>query len=136
MELTEIYKKINDSNIKVFSYNIPETKAATLEIEKTYGIFINYNEIENSNEEFMVLAHEYGHCKSGSTHKLGSKYELISRHEYRANRKAVLEFLPIELLKDAIKNGCKLSYEFAEYLNLPEKFILLALKHYKAMNVI
>lgn len=136
MEITEIYKKINDSNIKVFSYNIPQTKAATLEIEKTYGIFINYNEIEDSDDEFMVLAHEYGHCKSGATHKLNSKFELISRHEYRANRKSVLDFLPIELLKDAIKNGCKLPYEFAEYLNLPEKFIIMAIGHYQCMGQI
>ena len=136
MNLTEVYKKISDANIKLFSYDIPGIKAASIEINKEYGIFINYKKIDNSEEEFMIATHEYGHCASGATHKLCSPYDLICRHEYRADRRSVIEFLPIELLKKAIDAGCTYAYEFAEYLDMPEEFIRLAFKHYKAMNLI
>lgn len=134
MELTEVYQKISNLDIKVFSYNIPETKAATIEVKKKYGIFLNYKEINSSHEEFMVLTHEYGHCKSGATHKLNSKYDIIERHEYRANKQAILTFLPFCKLKKVIAEGITETYAIAEKLDLPEQFVIMAINHYKHMG--
>ena len=67
---------------------------------------------------------------------LYSSFDVISRHEYRADRKSVLDFLPIEKIKEAIKSGCHTTYEFAEYLDVPEQFIIKAFEHYNAMNLI
>ena len=136
MNLNEVYKKIYDANIKLLSYNIPQIKAATIEINKKYGIFLNYNEIKDSDDEFLVLVHEYGHCVTGSTHPPHSPLDIISKHEYRADRKAVLDFLPIEKIKSAIKSGCRSAYEFSEYLDVPEQFVIKAFQHYTAMDLI
>lgn len=136
MDINDVYRKIHDNKIKLFSYEIPDVKAVTIELNKRYGIFVDYDKINNADDEFMVLSHEYGHCATGSTHKVNSKYDLICKHEYRANRRAILDFLPIDLLKQAIKYGCRLKHEFAEYLDLPEEFIVRALEHYKHMNLI
>lgn len=136
LNLTEVYKKISDANIELFSYDIPQIKAATIEINKKYGIFLNYNEIEDADDEFLVLAHEYGHCASGATHKITSKFETISRHEYRADRKSIIDFLPIEKIQQAIRYGCQTKYEFATFLGVPEDFVIKAFKHYTAMNLI
>lgn len=136
MDINAVYNKIKNNNILLFSQHMPGIKAATIEIDNNFGIFINYDDIENSDEEFCVVAHEYGHCVSGSTHKLNSKYDLVCRHEYRADRRAILDFLPIEQIKQAIKHGCKYKYEFAEFLNVPEQFIDRAFEHYKAMELI
>lgn len=97
---------------------------------------MNPSEIKNYDEEFCVLAHEYGHCASGSTHKLYSPLDLIERHEYRADRQSVLEFLPVEMIKKALNKGCIHTHEFAEYLDMPEEFVRLAFKHYRAMELI
>lgn len=136
LNINEVYKRISDAGIKLFSYNIPNTKAATIETGNKYGIFMNYNEIKDSDEEFCVAAHEYGHCKSGTTHKLNSDFDIIERHEYRADRQSILEFLPIEMIQKALNKGCIHTYEFAEYLGMPEDFVRLAFKHYKAMELI
>ena len=136
LNLTEVYKKISDANIELFSYDIPLIKAATIEINKKYGIFLNYNEIKDSDDEFLVLTHEYGHCTSGTTHKITSKFETIRRQEYRADRKSIIDFLPIDKLKQAIQHGCQTKYEFATFLGVPEDFVIKAFKHYKAMNLI
>lgn len=136
MDAQSIYERIDDNGIKLFFCDIPETKAATIEINKKYGIFINQNLIRNSDEEFIVAAHEYGHCMSGTTHKLNGKFDLISKYEYKADRKAILEFLPISDLRQAINYGCCEAYEFAEYLGMPEEFVVKAIEHYKAMELI
>ena len=136
MNIDKVYKKIQDNNIKVFPCDLKDIKSVSIETNNKYGIFINYNEIENPDDEFIVTTHEYGHCMTGSTHPLYSPFDIISRHEYRANRRAILDFLPIEKIKEAINYGCKTPYEFSEYLEIPEAFVINAFEHYNAMNLI
>lgn len=73
---------------------------------------------------------------SGTTHKLSGKFDLICKCEYKADRKAILEFLPIDDSQKAIEDGCCAAYEFAEYLDIPEDFVTKAVEHYKVMELI
>ena len=135
--LNKVYSKIDDENIKIFNHNIPfKSKAVTIESDDKYGIFVDYDRIDSTDEEFIIMAHEYGHCKSGATHKIGSKYDIIERHEYRADRKSILAFLPVKKLKEAFLRGLTKTYEIAEYLDLPEEFVDKAIEHYKCMDII
>lgn len=136
MNIDKVYEKIQNNNIEIIHFGLPNIKSVSVEVNGKYGIFINHKEIINSDEEFCVAAHEYGHCVTGSTHPLYSPFDIISRHEYKADRKAVLDFLPIERIKNAIECGCKTPYEFAEYLDVPEQFVMKAFQHYNAMELI
>lgn len=136
MNIDKVYQRIQDKNIEVLHFGLPNIKSVSVETGGKYGIFINHKEIENSDEEFCVLAHEYGHCMTGSTHPPYSPVDIISKHEYKADRKAVLDFLPIDRIKSAIKDGCNTIYELSEYLDLPEQFVIKAFQHYVAMELI
>lgn len=136
MNTEVVYQKIQDNNIKVFNYGLTGIKSVCIEVDNNYGIFINYDEIKNSDEEFLIITHEYGHCMTGSTHPPYSPLDIIVKHEYKADRRAVLDFLPIDKIKCAIKSGCRTVYEFSEYLDLPEEFIIKAFNHYSAMGLI
>ena len=136
VDLNKVYDRINNDKIKVFPFGIDGIKAVTIETNDKHGIFINKKEIKDSDEEFCVLTHEYGHCATGSTHKLYSPFDLICRHEYRADRKAILEFLPVSEIKRAIENGSQTVYEIAEFLDMPEDFVSKAIRHYKCMGMI
>lgn len=135
MNLDKVYEIIQENNINIFHFGLPNIKSVSIETDDKYGIFINHKEIENSNEEFIVATHEYGHCMTGSTHPLYSPLDIISKHEYMADRKAVLDFLPIDRIKSAIKDGCRSAYEFSEYLDVPEQFVTKAFQHYIAMDL-
>lgn len=128
--LSKVYSKICELGVVLIGTN-NDIKAATIEYQDNYGIFLNYNNFINSAEEFRVLSHEYGHCKTGATHKVYSPYQLIEQHEYRANRAAVLEFLPFGKLLDAAENGCTEVWQIAEYLDMPNEFVTLAINVYK-----
>ena len=136
MDLNNIYKKIEENNIKVFPFGVNDIKAVTIEADGKYGVFVNKQEISDSDEEFCVLAHEYGHCISGSTHKPSSNLDIISRHEYRANRRAILEFLPVEKIKIAIQSGCQTLYEISKFVDMPEEFVFKAIQHYTCIGAI
>lgn len=136
MDIDKVYKKIQSNGIELIHFGLPNAKSVSIETDGNYGIFINHKEIENPDEEFMVVTHEYGHCMTGATHPPYSPVDLVSRHEYRADRKAVLDFLPIDRIKSAIKYGCRTAYEFSDYLDVPEPFVLKAFQHYAAMELI
>lgn len=136
MNVDKVYKKIQSNGIELMHFGLPNVKSVSVETDGIYGIFINHKEIEDSNEEFMVITHEYGHCMTGSTHPPYSPVDLVSRHEYKADRKAILDFLPINKIKAAIKYGCRNIYELSEHLDMPEQFVLKAFQHYNAMDLI
>ena len=136
MNIDEVYKKIQDNGIEVMHFGLANIKSVSVEADNRYGIFLNHKEIESFDEEFIVAKHEYGHCVTGSTHPPCSPLDIVAKHEYRADRKAVLDFLPIDRIKVAIKYGCRTVYEFSEYLDMPEQFVLKAFQHYNAMELI
>ena len=136
MRTVQVYKKIEDENIPVIDCDAGGIKGAIVKYGDKYGVFINHKKIENSDEEFMILAHEWGHYASGTLHSLSSGKTYVGQCEYRADRKAVIEFLPFKRIQEAIKNGCQTPYEFSEFLDMPEKFVLKAFNHYKNMGLI
>ena len=133
--INNVRNSIHKENISL-SYRKLPFKAATIEVDGIYGIFIDKKQTTNSDEEFSILAQEYGHCKSGATHKLYSSYDLIEKHEYMADRTAILEFLPFEKLQEAFNNGCQFIWQIAEFLNFPDSFIEKAVQVYQRMECI
>lgn len=133
--LTYLYNRIAENNIALFDYRIPKHKGATLEIEQQYAIFINYENINTLYDEFNCVAHEYGHCMSGSTHKLMSKFDLIEKHEHQAEKQAITDLLPEEDLQAAINAGCRELWHFSEFLDMPPEFIEKAIRLYKSKNL-
>lgn len=136
MNLIDIRNKIEDNGINIFPFGISDVKAVTIEVDNRYGIFVNHNEISNTDEEFCVLAHEYGHCKSGTTHKLNSSFSLICQHEYRADRQSIIDLLPVSKIQEAIQNGSQTLYEIADFVDMPEVFVSKAIQHYTSMGLI
>ncbi|MBQ4111113.1 MAG: ImmA/IrrE family metallo-endopeptidase [Clostridia bacterium] len=131
-KLNQIYDEIkNDKAINIYDYKMKDLDAATIEIDKNYGIFVDYSKLTNQHEEFMRVAHELGHCKTGSTHFMNSPLEIIEKHEYKANKWIVNKLLPLEEIKKAGKKGITEISDLAEYFDLPEEFIRLSYYIYK-----
>lgn len=136
VDLNNVYKKIEDNNIKIFPFGVPDYKAVTIKADNKYGIFMNYDAIKNSNEEFCVAVHEYGHCMTDTVHSPDSDKILIAKHEYKADRKSIIDFLPVEKIYEAFDSGCQTLYEVSCFLDLPEEFVEKALNHYRCMNLL
>ena len=79
----------------------------------------------------VKLAHEIGHCVTGSFYSRSSACDVRERHEYRADKWAVHALLPRQELERAVKEGCTEVRELAERFGLTEDFIRRAAYVYR-----
>ena len=131
MNLNKLYQRINNLKISLYDTTEDSVKAASIEYDNHYAIFLNYKKLNTTDDLFIHAAHEWGHCKTGALHKLDSPFDLIAKHERYADQAAVEEFLPPEKIREAMAHGCEYSYEISEYLDIPEEFVIKAIKIYR-----
>lgn len=74
--LFKIYEELYKAGVKVYSYNLCDTPAVTIEANKQYAIFFNPNAIHSLADETCIAAHEAGHIMTGTTHKVNSPCEI------------------------------------------------------------
>ncbi len=82
-------------------------------------------------EEVVCLAHELGHCETGSFYNQKNIYDRWGRHEYRANKWAIKRCVPKNELETAIRAGFTEPWELAELFEVTEAFMRKALFYYK-----
>lgn len=131
-KLTELYCAMYNDGVYFFDIEFTETekKTALIEMGGKHAVFIDVDKIDSIAEETEVIAHECGHIETGTTHKLCAPFDVICRHEYRANKWAVKKVLPACEIQRAVDYGCHEVWEFAEYLGRTEDFIRLAVDIY------
>ena len=130
MELSALYCDAQELDARIYPYNIGFAGAATIEVAGRYGIFVDFDRLGSLQEFKAALAHELGHCATGCTHRVSSPYDLVCRHEYKADRWAVQRYLPFEELQKAVQGGCTEPWQLAEYFQLPEETVRRALNYY------
>ena len=80
-------------------------------------VAMDYKQIESASEERTRLAHEIGHCVKGAFYNRYSKFDLMCRHEYRANKWAIETLMPFDEVIEALKSGYEQVWELAEYFD-------------------
>lgn len=128
-EPTELYERFEADGVFVFDQQLPfsneQSKAVTIRLNDlgTTGVFLDRDRIETSAEEAVTLLHEGGHCATGTTHSIVSPFDLIEKHEYKADKWAVQDAVSRVELDNARRAGYREIYELAEYFNLTEDFM-------------
>ena len=84
-----------------------------------------------SAEKAVCLAHELGHCETGSFYNQYNIYDLWGRHEYRANKWAIKRCIPKHDLMAAVRAGYTEPWELADIFDVTEAFIKKALFFYQ-----
>ena len=128
--LSAVYQDVRQLGITLILYSIGFTDAATLEMDGRYGIFLDFEQFETMADYTAALAHEVGHCATGATHAVRSPFELIARHEHRANRWHYERYLPFSYLKSLMEQGYTEPWQLAEVSGWPESTIRAALHYY------
>lgn len=128
MNLPDLYKFAYDKNIPVFSSDCPSSVAISIkDSDGDCAIGMDYSVIENERDELSVLAHELGHCETGAFYNRYSDCDVVSRHEYRANKWAIKKLLPQAEMEEALKSGYVEVWQLAEYFDVSEELIKKAL---------
>lgn len=130
MSLAQIYNDTEKFDISLFSYNLGDIDAACLELNGKYAIFFDSEKESTVAEISELMAHELGHCVTGATHKQGSKWDLVLRHEHKANKWAFERYLPYKKLCAAMKLGYCEAWQLAELFDFTESYIKQAIMYY------
>lgn len=140
-KITKLYQWLYDEGVLLFDralpFSNPKTKSASVRLTDggDWGIFVDAGRIESRVEEYSTMLHESGHYATGTTHAVSSPFELVERHEYRADKWAVERLLTAEELDEAVAGGCSEMWELAEYFGVPEEFMRKAVCWYTYGNL-
>lgn len=130
METEKLYKLVDELNIKLDFFPLPLNKSMAINLDNNYYIALDPNAIITPSEERVCLAHELGHCDTGSFYNVYSPFDLRTKHEQKADKWAIEKLIPLSELKTAIKQGCSDSAQLAEHFSVTQDFINKAIKYY------
>ncbi|MDL2215725.1 ImmA/IrrE family metallo-endopeptidase [Ruminococcaceae bacterium OttesenSCG-928-N02] len=130
VSLGSIFEKLNEHDIKLFTYKIGEPKALTMEMAGKYAIFVDEQGFETLPELNAAMIHELGHCATGATHHVSSPFDLVAKHENTANRWAFENYIPFEELNAAVLGGLREPWQLADWFGLPQAYIEKAIFYY------
>lgn len=89
----------------------------------TCAIAINPWKMDTIEKENVSMAHELGHCRTGSFYNRFAALDLVRKHENRADKWAVRHLVPVTELDEAVADGCTELWQLAEHFNVTEDFM-------------
>lgn len=119
--IAKLYELVDAENITVFSASCPNSKALCIRNDTTGKYYIILD--KNNPNEVELLAHELGHCMTGSLYNPDSPLDINSKHEYGACKWAIEQLIPKQDMEDAFECGIVEVWELAEYFEVSEEFI-------------
>ena len=119
----------------MFDQKIPFSDAAVVECDGVYGLFVDSSQFRSTSEECVAVAHDAGHIMTGTTHRVNSRLDLITRHENRADRWAIQKLIPVCDFDQAVGSGLTEVWQLADFFNVTEEFMRKAICLYLFGNV-
>lgn len=133
-QLTALYALACGQGISVYRFPLPETGSLSIQDEAgRCSIGLDESAMETSAEQTVHLAHEVGHCLTGSFYNRYAPCDLRQKHENRADRWAIRRLIDPARLYDALAAGITEPWELAEQFDVTESFMRKALRYYLAV---
>lgn len=125
--LTDLYRKAEELDIRVIQFPMHSLRAVSTP-DNVIGI--DPEKLEDR-EELVCLAHEMGHCATGSFYTGDAPLLARTRQEQRADRWAIRQLVPLEELKGLLRSGVDRWDEAAEHFQVTEEFLRKAVAFYR-----
>lgn len=132
MTLDELYDRAQQQGIEIDNFAMREIVSVSF---PENWIAIDTRKIKTRAEEKVVLAHEIGHCETGSFYNIHSPFDRRERHEYKANKRSYQILIPHAELKAAVKKGLTEIWELAEYFDVPCEYMQKAAEYWRQVEM-
>ncbi len=130
----DLYNFAESRDISVDDFNKINLKSLVVELSPgEYAIAINEKNLTNAQKK-VCLAHELGHCETGSFYNVNNPLDLICKHEARATRWSIKELVSKDELHEAVMNGYTQLWELAEHFDLPQDFMQKIVCYYEGIE--
>lgn len=136
MEIPALYDLASQQNIEVIQYPMHENGSMSIMLDDgSCYIGIDRSVQDGGPDERVHLAHEIGHCITGSFYNIYAAIDYRQRHENRADKWAIAQLVPVADLDEAVADGCCEIWELAEHFGVTEEFMKKAVCYYVHGNV-
>ena len=133
--MTELFRTAREANVQVEYCRLPLNKSMSAAVDGDDYILMDYSLLWADAEEKEHLAHELGHCLTGSFCNPYAAHDIRQKHENRADKWAIKKLLPFDEMKAAMQKGYTKPWELAEYFGVTEVFMRKALCLYAKGNL-
>nr|DAN81416.1 MAG TPA: IrrE protein [Caudoviricetes sp.] len=116
---------------------IPMRRATSLSVPlgDGYAIALDPWKLGTIAQETVCLAHELGHCETGSFYNQYAALDVRQRHENRADKWAIRRLVPEDDLDAAMADGCDTIPALADRFGVTEPFMAKAVCWYAHGNL-
>lgn len=124
--MNDLFKTAEENGIEVIYRNAPLCRSMSV----PGYVCLDYDLLWGGAEERVRLAHEIGHCVTGSFYNRDAACDVRQKHENRADKWAVEKIIPFNALDDAVSEGYTEVWELAERFGVTEDFMKKAVCWY------
>lgn len=136
MRVLDLYTFAEKRNIAVIDTSLPETGSLSLMTDDgACYIGMDQSVMDGDALERVHMAHELGHCETGSFYSIHAAVDYRQRHENRADKWAIKNLISVKDLDDAVADGCTEIWELAERFGVTEEFARKAVCYYVHGNL-
>ena len=116
---------------------VPMRRATSLSVPlgDGYAIALDPWKLGTLAQETVCLAHELGHCETGSFYNRFAKLDVRQQHENRADKWAIRRLVPEDDLDAAMADGCDTIPALADRFGVTEPFMRKAVCWYAHGNL-
>ena len=116
---------------------IPMRRATSLSVPlgDRYATALDPWKLGSLAQETVCLAHELGHCETGSFYNQYAALDVRQRHENRADKWAIQHLIPVEELDEAVAEGCEDIPALSEHFCVTEDLMRKAVCWYTHGNL-
>ncbi|MCI5500026.1 MAG: ImmA/IrrE family metallo-endopeptidase [Clostridiales bacterium] len=123
MDTLELYQDAQREDIPIIALDIPENGSMCVQGDLRCYIGVDYNVLEDEASKRVHLAHELGHCITGSFYNIWAARDVRQKHELRADKWAIERMIPVEALDQAVAEGYTDIWALADYFGVTEEFM-------------
>lgn len=135
-DLLELYCMADENGITVDCFELGKREALSfMDTDGECYIAMDPFKLQSTQDERMKLAHEMGHCCTGSFYNQYAACDIRKKHENCADKWAIEELIPEEELDDAVADGYTDIFSLAEHFEVSEDFMRMAVCWYTHGNL-
>ena len=131
----DLYAYAENRNIDVDWIPMRRATSLSVPLGDGYAIALDPWKLGTLAQETVCLAHELGHCETGSFYNRYAKLDVRQQHENRADKWAIRRLVPAEELDAAMADGCDTIPALADRFGVTEPFMRKAVCWYAHGNL-
>jgi len=120
----DLYSYAETRGIDVVWYPLPIHPSLSVQLpDGSCSVAVDPWRMETLADETVCLAHELGHCETGSFYNPYTKFDVVRRHEHRADKWAIKHLISSDALDQAVADGCTEMWQLAERFGVTCEFM-------------